>query len=381
MSESLRVRHSAKQPVKSVTVDYSDGSTKVPGPNVGKDNRDENGSMNNFYWTNYRDPHAIRRKLIIKAHPEVLKLCGPEPLTKYVASAVVLTQILVAYLFRNTYPLDPLFLLVAYSLGGTCNQNVFMCIHELSHSLAFKKPLWNKLFAIFVNLPIGIPYSASFQPYHQLHHKFFGDEKYDTDLPTNFEARFLSSIPGKLFFTTFQIFFYALRPICVATIPITWIHFINIVVQFTFDYFILRYWGINSFFYFLFSSFFAGSLHPTAGHFVGEHYLFDPPKHFKMFVDAPPAETYSYYGPLNPLVWNVGYHNEHHDFPYIPWTRLPELRREASEFYEGLPTHESWILTIIDFVFKYDITMYNRVKRRTAGRRLLKQVDYDDNSK
>ncbi len=141
MSESLRARHSAKQPEKSVTVDYSDGSTKVPGPNVGKDNRDENGSMNNFYWTNYRDPHAIRRKLIIKAHPEVLKLCGPEPLTKYVASAVVLTQILVAYLFRNTYPLNPLFLLVAYSLGGTCNQNVFMCIHELSHSLAFKKPL------------------------------------------------------------------------------------------------------------------------------------------------------------------------------------------------------------------------------------------------
>lgn len=93
----------------------------------------------------------------------MLKLCGPEPLTKYLVLAVVSLQTILAYNLRNTSPFSWTFFLTAYIIGATANQNLFLAIHEISHNLAFKSGLANRLFAIFANLPIGIPYSASFR--------------------------------------------------------------------------------------------------------------------------------------------------------------------------------------------------------------------------
>jgi sphingolipid delta-4 desaturase len=116
-----------------------------------------------FFWTYTEEPHRSRRQAIIKAHPEVTKLCGPEPLTKYVVLFVVSLQVLCAYLLRNTPFLSWQFFLTAYVIGATANQNLFLAIHEISHNLAFKSASANRAIAVFANLPIGIPYSASFR--------------------------------------------------------------------------------------------------------------------------------------------------------------------------------------------------------------------------
>ncbi|KAI9881432.1 MAG: hypothetical protein M1823_006654, partial [Watsoniomyces obsoletus] len=142
------------------------------------------------------------------------------------------------------------------------------------------------------------------------------------------------------------LLFYAIRPIFIYKVPFGPVHYGNIVAQVIVDVLIVQYWGWHAMTYLVLSSFLAGSLHPCAAHFISEHYVFARSTVMggKMPKDVPVPETFSYYGPLNILTYNVGYHNEHHDFPAVPWTRLPKLYSAAKEFYDPLPCHKSWPL-------------------------------------
>ena len=316
-----------------------------------------------FLWSLNEEPHRTRRLAIMKAHPEVRKLMGHEPLTKYVAMSVVCLQVVLAVIVTalGWHPLDWRFLLTAYLIGGTANQHIFLAIHEITHNLAFKSIAANRVLAILTNLPAAVPFAMTFKPYHIEHHKHLGEDGIDTDIPTKVEMILLNNVLGKAFFATFQLFFYAIRPGFVRVQKLTGWHFLNICVQLSFDVFICYACGSPTpLIYLLLSSFFAGSLHPVAGHFISEHYMFSGIE----------QETWSYYGPLNVLLYNVGYHNEHHDFPSVPWTRLPTLRSLAPEFYDVLPSHTSWTMVILSFIFSHHSGMNMRVKRQPRLKKL-----------
>lgn len=336
-------------PIKTV-----DGSSWLPQileqPHDGQD----------FLWLLTEEPHRSRRQAILKAHPEIKTLMGREAMTKWIALGVVALQLLTACAVTQLgwHPLSWRFLLTAYVIGGTANQNIFLAIHEITHNLAFKGIKANKLLAIAVNSVIGIPYAMMFKQYHIEHHKHLGEDGVDTDLPTRLELMCLKNVLGKAFFATFQIFFYALRPGFIKTQRLTGWHVLNIVFQVVFDLSITR--AMSSWtplIYLVFSSFFAGSLHPCAAHFIAEHYLFG----------GLLQETWSYYGPLNILAYNVGYHNEHHDFPSVPWTRLPDIKRMAPEFYDCLPYHTSWPMVTVQFILGTDSGLWARIKRKARG--------------
>lgn len=74
------------------------------------------------------------------------------------------------------------------------------------------------------------------------------------------------------------------------------------------------------------------------------------------------------------LTQQVGYHNEHHDFPSVPWTRLPELHRIAHEFYDPLPSHASWPYVTWKFITDPSVGMWCRAKREGKGDRLHESV-------
>ena len=156
-------------------------------------------------------------------------------------------------------------------------------------------------------------------------------------------------------------------------LPLTRLHLFNIVAQASFDFVLVRYAGVRPLAYLIISSFLAGSLHPCAGHFIAEHYVLEKPTKTGQdpSISIPVPETFSYYGPLNILTYNVGFHNEHHDFPAIPWTRLPALHAMAKDFYADLPHHTSWTWVIWQFIWDHEVGMWCRVKRREGGWKVM----------
>lgn len=313
-------------------------------------------SRTDFEWSYTEEPHASRRKIILAKYPQIKKLFGYDPWFKWQVAAYVLMQLIMLFVMKDRS--WPMIFLVAYCFGGVINHALMLAIHEISHNLAFghARPMANRLLGFFANLPIGIPISISFRKWHLEHHRYQGDEVLDTDIPTYIEAKLFCTTVGKFFWVFLQPFFYALRPMFVHPKSPEPLEVINLFIQLTFDGLVYYFFGGKVLVYLIAGSLMAMGLHPVAGHFISEHYMFK-----KGF------ETYSYYGILNKVTFNVGYHNEHHDFPAVPGSRLPEVKRIAAEFYDNLPQHNSWVSVLYDFVTDPEIGPYARIRRKHKG--------------
>lgn len=280
---------------------------------------------------------------------------GPDPQLKYGISALVIINIASAYFISNVAGLSYFWTTVAaYCFAGFINHRLFIGIHDVSHNTAFGASHLhaNHIFGLWANLPMGVPMFATFKKYHTMHHRYLATDGWDTDLPTDIEGRFFSNPPLKILFIMLYPFLYGLRPLIVHPLPVTVMEVVNFVVQILFDCLLVYFCGFKALYYLVVATFMCMGLHPMAAHFIAEHYMFERG-----------YETYSYYGPWNIPAWNMGYHMEHHDFPYIPCSKLPEVKRIASEFYDNLPQHTTWFGIWWDFIFSPSLGPYSRVKR------------------
>ncbi|XP_007435212.1 sphingolipid delta(4)-desaturase/C4-monooxygenase DES2-like [Python bivittatus] len=310
------------------------------------------GSRDDFQWTYTDQPHTNRRKEILAKYPEIKKLMAPDPNMKWVVTLMVLTQVAACYLVKDL-PWKWVFFW-AYAFGGCINHSMTLAIHDISHNVPFgnKKPMWNRLFGMFANLPIGFPYATSFKKYHVDHHRYLAGNGLDVDVPTTFEGRFFNTPARKFLWIVLQPFFYVFRPLCVNFKPLTPMELLNVGIQLAFDLLIYGLWGIKPLSYMIAGTLLAMGLHIISGHFIAEHYTF-----------IPGYDTTSYYGPLNWITFNVGYHMEHHDFPSIPGSRLPLVKKIAAEYYDNLPYHNSWGLVLWNFIWKDTLGPFSRMKR------------------
>ncbi|SIT28662.1 sphingolipid delta-4 desaturase [Filimonas lacunae] len=306
-----------------------------------------------FVWSTEPNPHHVRVRQISKQHPEVKELIGKNPSTIFFIIGLVTAQVAGAYLLKDS-PWWLVFL-VAYVVGAFVSHALWVMIHECSHGLLFKGKVPNLLAGILANFPHIFASSVSFQRYHLKHHAHQGEHDLDADLPDFWEARLVSNNPFSkmLWFLLFPVFQVCRTARLNIELFDRWV-VINWIFQIAFDVAIIYFFGPKAFVYMLASFFFSVGLHPLGARWIQEHYL----------TLHPTQETYSYYGPLNKVAFNVGYHNEHHDFPSIPWNKLPQLKTKAPSYYDSLISHQSWTKLILLFIFNPKLSLYSRMLRK-----------------
>jgi sphingolipid delta-4 desaturase len=231
-------------------------------------------------------------------------------------------------------------------------------IHECAHNLIFKNRASNIIAGIVADIPNVIPASVSFRSYHLKHHAFQGVYGLDADIPNHWEAKWIGNGPlGKAVWLLCFPLFQVTRPGRLKEISFMsgWV-LLSWAVVLGSDGLIFAYCGPKALLYLVGSFFFSIGLHPLGARWIQEHYIVEHPQ-----------ETYSYYGPLNVPAFNVGFHNEHHDFSSIPWNRLPELKRMAPEYYDRLRQHHSWGKLLLQFIFDPNLSLHSRVIRSERG--------------
>jgi sphingolipid 4-desaturase/C4-monooxygenase len=311
-----------------------------------------------FRLVDYPEPHRERTRRLLAAHPEAKQLQGPEPRSIPILAGVVALQLGLAWALRDQSVW--VVLLVAWFVGAVADHALWVLIHEAAHNLIFRSPWANSLATLFANLPIVFPGGIPFRRYHLLHHAWQGDPEIDADLAAPVEARLVgrSSLRKGLWLLLYFLV-QGLRATQLRRIKLWdgW-YIANLATQVAFAVAVVQFAGWTALAYLFLSSAFAIGLHPVGARWIQEHYLTFPGN----------QETFSYYGPMNVLALNVGYHNEHHDLMRVPWTRLPALKRMAPELYEPLHFHRSWSALLWRFLSDPEVTLYSRVIRHgTAG--------------
>ena len=294
---------------------------------------------------------------MLATYPELRELAGPASSSAFWICALAAIQCALALTVGNRHWW--LWLPCAYLVGATIDHALWALIHECCHSLVFRSRVANRTVALIANVPLVIPGAMSFFKYHMLHHIHLGDMDLDAGVPGPTEARIVgrSSFAKSLWIAGFVFITGVVRPRRIkVNLLDAWTTF-NILTQALAVGGLIWVAGPGPLKYLLTSTVFAIGLHPLGGRWVQEHFAF-----------APAQETYSYYGPLNRVSFNVGYHNEHHDLVSIPWMHLPTIRRIAPEFYDGLKSYSSWTGVLFQFVRSPQISLFSYIVRHDSGR-------------
>ncbi len=300
-------------------------------------------------------PHRARGAALLKRRPELAEHFGASRWTRWILFGLLALQLGVAGLVAQGAWWWTV--VAAWCVGAFVSHALYAIIHECSHQLVVRGRTRSRVLGIVANLALGVPMAITYMHFHIQHHLHQGAIGRDPDLPLPFEERIAGrSVLGKLLWQASFAFLQTVRLANVRRAPDhvrRWV-LVNVVVQLMFDVVLVLVLGPKALLFVLLSFYFTTAWHPLSGRFVQEHHT--------VFGNQ---ETTSYYGLGNLVAMNIGYHNEHHDFPFVAWDRLPALARALSSEpeYAALESHRSWTRLWFSFLFDPDLGPDRRIAR------------------
>ena len=283
--------------------------------------------------------HVARARAILLEHPEVRALEGPLPVTA--ALILLLVGIQTAAALAAAGLSWPWLALAAWGFGAFPALGLFVLLHEGSHGLIFVSPLANRWAMTVATAPLLLPWAPGFAHFHLEHHRALGDPYRDVDRPAPWELGLIAAGPlTRLGWLTAWPIVQLVR-LGACRPHRMWGRWFatNLLTNLAYLIALGSLGGAKPVAYCALSLAFGFGCHPLGGRLLQEH------------VARPPNQpSASYYGPANRVLFNAGYHVEHHDFMRVAWARLPRLRRIAASHYGALVHHLSWTVLAVGFV-------------------------------
>lgn len=273
--------------------------------------------------------HVERMKRLLSEHPEVRAMMGPNPWSALAIVGLVALEFWLAVRVaeRSWWEL----VLVAYALGAVVAHALGVLIHEAAHDLIFRSANANRLVAILANTPLIFPAAMDFRVQHLKHHAHLGEpDGADTQAPRPWDFEFVTS--------RWRAFvWHLIGPVMTqrelaarAPTMSKWL-VLNVVVNVAAASGFTAVFGFKALAFLVIAGVSAFGHHPVGARRYGEHLT---------LREGQP--TVSYYGKLNWLSFDVGFHVEHHDLPSVPWNHLRDVHALAPELYTPLAHLRSW---------------------------------------
>jgi sphingolipid delta-4 desaturase len=300
--------------------------------------------------------HIQLRQLLLKTHPAAAALAGPDHRGLYGALAILGLHWTVCWCLAGTNLL--VVFLAAFFVGQVMIHAAGALLHETAHRLVFRGRRAKLGFDLLLEAILtSFSLQLTYQHEHvSLHHPFLGDYERDYEYEDNCRylarRRFRAEHPlleklmvaGQLavallplgFLVSDRIFLPLYRratgravrdarrhmassqpskgeralfmAVSAASLIFLWLAFGWLAVLY-------QVWSLSIF-------------RGKAGVFNLGQSLAEHPG------DDAGNPTRSQYGRLNLILFNTGYHHEHHTFPLVPWTRLPRLTAMAPEIFD-----------------------------------------------